>query len=271
MAHNATSSGTITTSQDHKSNIRAKVWAELRKVAHPDSRFHYDFASFIADFHGSKYAADKLMQLQSYATSTVVFITPDNCLEYLREETLKAGKKILMTTYGIRRGFWLLDPACIDSNMYLYAATLDGMEKMGTQVLLRDLEEMQLRVDLMVTGTGAINMEGVRFGKGHGYFDLEWGMLSTLNIVQQKTLTVAIVHDCQVLDEKLTPEVFDTVCDIVVTPTRVINIQNANKPVCGIIWEKLEPGMMEDIPPLQELKGKFYDSWSKSSSRVVLS
>jgi 5-formyltetrahydrofolate cyclo-ligase len=262
MAHNSTSSSsspsssTITSSHDHKSDIRAKVWAELRKVAFPDSRFHYDFASFIPDFHGSKDAADKLMQLQCYATSSVVFITPDNCLEYLREETLKAGKKILMTTYGIRRGFWLLDPDCIDSKMYLYAAALDGMEKMGRHVLLRDLEEMQLRVDLMVTGTGAINMEGIRFGKGHGFFDLEWGVLSTLSLVQQKTTTVAIVHDCQVLDEKLNPETFDTVCDIVVTPTQVINVQGARKPVCGIIWEKLEPGMTADIPPLQELKGR---------------
>ena len=28
-------------------------------------------------------------------------------------------------------------------------------------------------IDYMVTGTGAINMDGVRFGKGHGFFDAE--------------------------------------------------------------------------------------------------
>jgi 5-formyltetrahydrofolate cyclo-ligase len=243
-------------SENHKSSIRAKVWSDLRNVAYPDSRFHYDFSGFIADFQGSQDAADRLMELLCYTRSKIIFIAPDNCLEYLREKTLEAGKKILMTTYGIRRGFWLLDPEEIPPDKYLYAATLDGMEKLGRSVLLMEIEAMQLLVDLMVTGTGAINMEGIRFGKGHGFFDLEWGMLYTSKVVRQETTTVAIVHDCQVLDEKLIPEEFDTVCDIVVTPTRVLNVEGVKKPVCGILWERLEPGMINDIPPLQELRIK---------------
>lgn len=114
------------------------------------------------------------------------------------------------------------------------------MERVGRPVSLQDLSDTRLEVGLMVTGTGAINAQGVRFGKGHGFFDLEWGMLYGRRIVQSNTVTAAIVHDCQVLEEELQPEIFDTVCDLVVTPTRVIKVDGASKPTCGILWDRLE-------------------------------
>ncbi|KAJ4402331.1 hypothetical protein N0V82_010794 [Gnomoniopsis sp. IMI 355080] len=242
---------------EHKAAVRSRVWAELRKVALPDSRFHFDFSSFIADFEGSQAANDRLLALPCFQTCSCVFITPDNCLEYLREKTLEAGRKVLMTTYGIRRGFWLLDPAEIHHpSLFKYAATLDGMEKMGKPVSLREIVERDLHVGLMVTGTGAINTKGIRFGKGHGYFDLEWAMLYSMGVVgPQHTITAAVVHDCQVLEEELLPEQFDTVCDLVVTPTRLMEADNvAGKPTCGILWDRLEAGMLDEIPPLRELK-----------------
>lgn len=241
---------------EHKAAVRSKVWKELRKVALPDSRFHFDFASFIADFEGSRAASDKLLALPCFRSCTAVFIAPDNCLEYLRERTLGAGVKVLITTYGIRRGFWLLDPAEIDPAVFKYASTLDGMEKTGKPVSLRQIVDMGLKVGLMVTGTGAINDRGIRFGKGHGFFDLEWGMLCAMGVVGTDTTTAAVVHDCQVLTEELRPEEFDTICDIVVTPTRVVEAETIKKPTCGILWDRLEPGMLEDIPPLQELRAR---------------
>lgn len=257
---------------DHKAAVRARVWTELRKVAVPDSRFHYDFSSFIADFKGSHAAVDLLLAhpcAARYCSSNdgdkndgddskdCVFVAPDNCLEYLRERLLRGGTRVLMTTYGIRRGFWLLDPSEMgDPSLLRYAATLDGMERVGRHVSLRDIVRMGLRVGLMITGTGAINDKGVRFGKGHGFFDLEWAMLSSVGVVDTATTTaVAVVHDCQVLEgEELVPEEFDTVCDFVVTPTRVLSAGGKSKPTCGILWNRLEDGMMEDIPPLVELK-----------------
>ena len=34
--------------------LRRVVWDKLVKVAKPDSRFHFDFSSFIPDFAGSE-------------------------------------------------------------------------------------------------------------------------------------------------------------------------------------------------------------------------
>ena len=50
------------------------------------------------------------------------------------------------------------------------------------------------------------------------------------------------------------PEVFDTVADAIFTPTRTIEVSNPHKPTCGIVWDLLDPHMLETIPPLQELK-----------------
>jgi 5-formyltetrahydrofolate cyclo-ligase len=106
----------------------------------------------------------------------------------------------------------------------------------------------------MITGTGAINEEGVRFGKGHGFFDAEWGMLYRIGVIDTTTPAIALVHDCQVLRETLHPEVFDTVADLIFTPTRTIEVHHPHKPTCGIVWDLLDPVMYDTIPPLQELR-----------------
>ena len=238
---------------DHKASVRERVWSELRKVAVPDSRFHFDFGEFIADFDGGDAAVQRLTEHAFYQQSQFIFITPDNCLDRLRLQALIDGKIVLMTTYSIKRGFWLLDPKRIAPELYLYASTLDGMERIGQPVSLADIAGMPT-IDYMVTGTGAINHEGVRFGKGHGFFDAEWGMLYQLGRISTATPSAAVVHDCQVLDETLTPDVYDTVADVIFTPTRTIAVDGPHKPTCGIIWDRLDPKMYETIPPLQELK-----------------
>lgn len=241
--------------QQHKADVRSRVWQQLRNVAYPDSRFHFDFSRFIADFEASAAANDALLAQPWYSACSCVFITPDNCIEYLRLKTLQAGIKVLTTTYGIRRGFYLLDPAKIAPAEYQYASTLDGTDKIGTPLSLADIVDLQLQVGLMVTGTGAINKQGIRFGKGHGYFDLEWAMLLSVGVVDAHTVTAAVVHDCQILTEDLVPEPYDTVCDLVVTPTTMFRADGAAaKPTCGILWDRLEPNMLQDIPPLQELR-----------------
>ena len=238
---------------DHKASVRERVWSELRKVAVPDSRFHFDFAEFIADFDGGEAAVERLTAHRFYQDAEIIFIAPDNCIERLRLKALEDGKTVLVTTYSIKRGFWLLEPHRIAPDLHAQAAMLDGMERLGRPVSLDEIETLP-SVDYLVTGTGAINHEGVRFGKGHGFFDAEWGMLYTLGRITRHTPAAAVVHDCQLLDETLYPDVFDTVVDAVFTPTRTIEVAAPQKPTCGILWARLDPHMFETIPPLQELK-----------------
>jgi len=134
-----------------------------------------------------------------------------------------------------------------------FSATLDGVDKFGKPVTLRDIQRMG-KIDLMVTGVSIVNTEGVRYGKGHGYFDIEWAMLREINVVGEDTPVIAVAHDCQVTEERFPASSHDTIVDLIVTPTRVIRVEKKHKKPTGIMWERLPRKMINNIPPLQELK-----------------
>lgn len=55
-----------------RNEARKKIWEELRKVAKPDSRFHWDFAEFIADYEGSEKGAELIRDLEVYKKAKVI-------------------------------------------------------------------------------------------------------------------------------------------------------------------------------------------------------
>lgn len=233
--------------------IRRRVWIDLRRVARPDSRFHWDFAEFIPDYEGSEEGANRIQSLPAWRESNLMFITPDNNLEVVRRKAMEDGKRFVMSTYGIARGFLYIDPVRLSPSSYGWAATLDGMDRFAQQVGLVDLAALG-KFNLLVTGASAISTQGIRFGKGHGYFDLEWAMFSEAHCLTNDPLVVCAGHDCQVVDIDLAGSEFDTRVDLIVTPTRTITIPKEHGHRLGrVVWERLERGMVERIPPLQEL------------------
>lgn len=236
-----------------RNQSRQKVWNDLRAVARPDSRFHYDFSEFITDFEGSDKATAFLTAMDIYRSASVLFITPDNCLELLRAQTIRDKKTLLMTSYGIRRGFIELLPSDVKPGLEEWAVLLDVIERMGRFISLEEIQQRYPRIDLLVTGGSAVTRQGARFGKGHGFFDIEWATLYSMGVVDVTTPVVDIVHDCQVVDEALEISSFDTICDVIITPTQVIQVSSPQKPVGGIYWDRLAPGMMENISTLKEL------------------
>ena len=238
----------------NKAEARELVWKDLRKVALPDSRFHFDFNNYIPDFEGSDQATLRLRALDSYQQAKTIFITPDNCVEQLREQAIYDGKQQFVTTYGVSRGIFELAPDAIPTGQAPLAALLDRMETIGLPVSLQALHQRNTKFDLLVTGASAVSRTGLRFGKGHGFFDIEWAVFFEMGLVDVNTPVIAFVHDCQVTDVELEVSPFDTVCDLIVTPTQVISVANPHKPTTGILWNSLQPGMMEDISLLSELK-----------------
>ena len=237
-----------------RNQSRQAVWKELRKVARPDSRFHFDFGEFITDFEGSEQATARLAAMDIYRQARVIFITPDNCLELLRTQTILDKKVLLMTSYGIRRGFIELLPADVPTGLEPYAVLLDVIERVGRHISLAEIQQRYPRLDLLVTGGSAVTRQGARFGKGHGFFDIEWATLFSMGVVDLATPIVDVVHDCQIVDEALDISPFDTICDYIVTPTQVIHVPSPQKPTGGIYWDRLAPGMLESISTLKELQ-----------------
>ena len=232
--------------------IRAEVFERLAPFARPDSRYHLDFSEFIPDFVGSDAAIDRVLALDDYRAAAYAFVTPDPGLIGLRERMLLDGKAIVVSTHGIRRGFILLDPSVIPPEHARYAAWLDGMEHFGSPITLAQTRSRG-RFDLMVTGASAVSRNGVRFGKGHGYFDMEWGMFTAADIADETTPVVAVVHDVQVVPRDLTPSPTDILVDWIATPSLVLQVQRKARP-SGIRWDLLDDTQIAHTPPLEELR-----------------
>lgn len=233
--------------------IRQRIWSKLRDVAKPDTRFHLNFSEVIPDFEGSEKATDNIVEMPAYKACKYAFITPDNCLVDLRRRMIEVGIPFVMSTYGIYRGFLYIEPGMVPKGAELYAAWLDGMEHFARPISLAEIAKRG-RFDLMVTGASAVSMDGVRFGKGHGFFDLEWGMFTELGIADEATPVVAIVHDVQVVEDKLHPSATDILVDYIATPTQTIAVERRAKRPHGVKWELLEPEQIAVTPPLQELR-----------------
>lgn len=233
--------------------VRQKIWSRLQDVALPDTRFHLDFAEVIPDFVASDSAIDKLVELDAYRQCKYAFITPDNCLVDLRRRMIEQEIPFVMSTYGIYRGFVLIEPGMVPKGAELYAAWLDGMEHFGCPISLKQIAERG-QFDLMVTGASAVSVDGVRFGKGHGFFDLEWGMFTDIGVANENTPVVAVVHDCQFVDDQLQPTETDILVDTVATPTTLHHVQHRAKRPRGVKWELLESTQIDATPPLQELQ-----------------
>ena len=233
--------------------VRQQIRNRLTEVALPDSRFHLDFAEFIPDFTGSDRALARLVDLPCYRTGRYAFITPDNCLAALRTRMLRDGKSMVVSTYGIYRGFVLLEPGMVPEGQETFAGWLDGLEYFGRPLTLAEIAARGA-FDFMVTGASAVSLNGVRFGKGHGFFDLEWGMFTDIRVADERTPVVAVVHDVQVVEDGLAPSPTDIIVDYIATPDRLHVATREDPRPRGVKWELLEPETIEVTPPLKELQ-----------------
>ncbi|TNM63911.1 5-formyltetrahydrofolate cyclo-ligase [Aliirhizobium smilacinae] len=232
--------------------IRQRIWDNLKVVARPDTRFHLSFSEFIPDFDGVEQATDRIVALPAFADSKLAFVTPDNSMTELRRRLIIEGKAFVMSTYNMQRGFLYMAPGIVPPEAAPFAAWLDGMEHFARPISLEELTGIG-RFDLLATGASAVTKDGIRFGKGHTYFDLEWGMFTDLGLIDEKTPVAAIVHDVQVVDEQLSPSETDIQVDYIATPNRISTVERLTRRPRGIKWEQLTRDEIVNTPPLKEL------------------
>ena len=207
--------------------VRRVVWQRLSEVAKPDSRFDMDLRNFVPDFAGSAAAHKRVAKRSEWAQAKVIFCAPDNSIEQLRLAALIADKKILVPTYGLSRGFIFLDGSKLAASDKQLAATLDGMEKFGSRLGPGDLRKVG-KIDLVITGATAVTLDGRHIGGGQRYLALEWMMMRELGVVDPSTPVIAVVHDCQVVDEMVEAEP-DCLLGIICTNTQEIDVRVARE------------------------------------------
>jgi 5-formyltetrahydrofolate cyclo-ligase len=232
--------------------LRRVVFDRLLQVAKPDARFHFDFASFVPDFEESRRCVELIRKMPEYRGARTLVVTADNNLEGFRELALADGKRLVVSTYGLLRGFVLVRGKRIRSEDRALAATLDGMERFGKQLAYAELRAAG-PIDLVVSGAAAVSRSGVHFGKGHGFLETAWGLLSEMGLVGQQTPVIVSAHDCQLIDEPVPCAAFDVTVDVIVTPGEVVRCRQLPKP-SGLYWDRVPREFADARPYFAELR-----------------
>lgn len=230
-----------------KQDRRERVWNELEDSG--EARFPFPPHGRIPNFAGADAAADRLTDTDVWRAADVVKANPDAPQLPVRRAALRAGKTLYMAVPRLRdeRCFLRLDPDEIED--IDHATTVGGSAEVGQQVTPEEMPP----VDLIVTGSVAVDEHGARIGKGEGYSDLEFAVLRSFDRVGDDTPVATTVHEMQVAPDGFETDAHDVPLDLVTTPERIIETEPSSKP-SGLDWDALPEERIEEIPILQRLR-----------------
>src|SRR5499426_1702328 len=175
-----------------KQAVRERIWSLLteRGVA----RFP-GAVGRIPNFVGAEAAARRLAEAPAWRAARVVKCNPDAPQLPVRVLALRQGKRLFMAVPRLRqeRCFLELDPRRLAGRERV-AASIGGSARFGKPTLPRDMP----RIDLIVAGSVAVDRRGGRVGKGGGFSDLEFALLTELGTVGRWTTIATTVHPLQI-------------------------------------------------------------------------
>jgi 5-formyltetrahydrofolate cyclo-ligase len=231
-----------------KQDLRERVWDELE--ASGQARFPYPPHGRIPNYAGAGDAAERLAELDAWREADAIKSNPDSPQLPVRRAALREGKTVYMAVPRLRdeRCFLWLDPAEIDD--VDHATTIGGSAEAGVQVGPDEMDP----VDLIVSGSVAVNRRGARVGKGEGYSDLEFAILREFGLVDDATTTATTVHEIQVVDESIPTTPRDVPIDRICTPERRVRTETAGSKPAGIDWDALSAERLDEIPILRRLE-----------------
>ena len=233
--------------------IREDVWTALETARVVRGKSVHDK---IPHFIGCEVAASLATELPEWEAARAIKSNPDQAQRPLRQLALEQGKLLYMAVPRLRdeRVFIELDPTRPEVEP-AKAATISGAFKVGRPVYVAEMQP----IDLVISGSVAVNRQGVRVGKGGGYADLEYGLAAAAGVVHPDTPVISTVHAMQVLDEDLPYTQHDVPLAVVITPDAIIrcNAGGAALPrPTGIYWDDLDERKIRSIPLLARLRAE---------------
>ena len=133
-----------------------------------------------------------------------------------------------------------------------HATTIGGSSEVGVPVTPDEMEP----IDLIVSGSVAVNGDGARVGKGEGYSDLEFAILREFGLVDDETTTVTTLHEMQFVDREIPTTRHDVPIEWAVTPERAVRTAASDRKPAGIAWNEVTDGRLEEIPILKRLRNE---------------
>jgi len=233
-----------------KSDVRERVWDTLDEEGL--ARFPFPPHGRIPNFDGAREAADRLAATDAWRDADVVKANPDAPQLPARRRALHDGKTLYMAVPRLRdpECFLELDPERIDSDEYDRAPALSNVDEYAETVRPAALGH----VDFVLSGSVAVSRDGARVGKGEGFSDVEFGVLSDLGLVDDETTVATTVHERQVFETAAWPVAdHDVPMDLVVTPERTIETDTPYERPTGVDWDVVSDEERAEIPILGEL------------------
>jgi 5-formyltetrahydrofolate cyclo-ligase len=230
-----------------KQAIREQVWSLLteRGVA----RFPGAMGR-IPNFIGAEAAARRLAESPAWRAARVVKCNPDAPQLPVRVLALREGKRLFMAVPRLReeRCFLELDPRRL-AGRERAAASIGGAARFGRPTLPKDMP----KIDLIVAGSVAVDRDGARVGKGGGFSDLEFALLTELGLVGRWTTVATTVHPLQLVRAPIPMLAHDIPLDLIATPDKLIACPRRHKRPAGILWSALPEEKIAEIPVLARL------------------
>ena len=236
-----------------KDEVREAVWSAMEEARAAHTRKLHDR---IPHFRGCETAAERVGELGVWQNAQVIKGNPDKAQRPLRQLALEQGKTLYMAVPRLRQEqcFVELDPAHICTGAGgaspAEASTISGAFRWGRPVYVEEMRP----VDLVISGSVAVNRMGTRVGKGGGFADLEYGLAIAAGVVSPETPVVSTVHSMQVLDEELPYTRHDVFLDFVVTADEIVECDGNMPRPSGIYWDDLTPQKIRQIPLLKKLQ-----------------
>ena len=229
-----------------KNETRERVWSRLQeqKVA----RFP-GAEGRIPNFIGAEACARVISQFQFWKNARILKVNPDSPQRAIRQQALEEGKIIYMAVPRLHsnKPFIELNPKKLKCSAYV-ASSIKGAAEFGAPVELKKVQ----KIDFIVCGSVAVNRKGARVGKGGGYSDLEFALLTEQRKIGRDTPIVTSVHPLQIVDEEIPMTQHDIPLSAIVTPKELIKIESPLPRPKGIYWDMLPPEKITAIPVLQK-------------------
>jgi 5-formyltetrahydrofolate cyclo-ligase len=195
-------------------------------------------------------AAARLVEHPVFHAARVLKCNPDTPHRHVRAAALAAGRVVFLAVPRLAtdRPFLRLDGAALGPERAWEAAGKAGAARLGVPTAVADVP----RIDLVVAGCVAVTATGDRLGKGGGYSDLEWGLLTATGALHPDTPVATTVHPLQLVDA-LPMEPHDVTFDLVALPDRVLETGRSRARPSGIDWDRVTAAQVAAIPALRDL------------------
>ena len=229
-----------------KDAVRARAWASLRAAG--GARFP-GVEGRIPNFVGAEAAAAAWVRHPWFTAARVCKVNPDSPARPLRAAVLRSGRVLVVATPRLtaERPFFLLDPACIPAAALWEASAQAGAARWGVACSAAALPP----IDFIAIGAVALAPDGARVGKGGGFAELEWALLTEHGKVGPGTRVVSLAHPAQVVAPGEIPmDSHDLPLDGYALPGGVVEVVRPRPRPAGVDPARLQDGQRATIPAL---------------------